>query len=75
MVFRREAGEIQARKKDQPLRSKPDAHDVFILGLSEEAPAEQKRPNMLRHSRAWFAGQLDLDPEKLILTRPRSRLR
>ncbi|MBB2688782.1 UNVERIFIED_ORG: hypothetical protein GGD48_006633, partial [Rhizobium etli] len=27
---------------------------------------EQDRPDVLKRRRAWFDGQLDLDPEKLI---------
>jgi transposase len=34
----RETGEMEARKQGQPSRSKPDTHEVFILGLIEEAP-------------------------------------
>lgn len=29
---------MEARKQGQPSRSKPDAHDTFILGLIEEQP-------------------------------------
>ncbi|ESZ05501.1 hypothetical protein X735_32175 [Mesorhizobium sp. L2C085B000] len=28
--------------------------------------AEQQRPDVLRRRRAWFDGQLDVDPERLI---------
>ena len=104
----RETGEMEARKQGQPSRSKLDAHEVFILGLIEEAPdvtlaeigerlavergvraapstvwlfldrrgitfkkksahaSEQQRPDVLRRRIAWFDGQLDLDPERLI---------
>jgi len=28
--------------------------------------SEQDRPDVLKHREAWFEGQLDLDPDKLI---------
>ena len=35
---KKKTGEMEARKQGQPSRSKLDAHEVFILGLIEEAP-------------------------------------
>lgn len=34
----RATGEVTARKQGQPSRSKLDAHELFILGLIEDAP-------------------------------------
>ena len=34
----RETGEMEARKQDQPSRSKLDAHEAFILSLIEDTP-------------------------------------
>jgi hypothetical protein len=37
-----------------------------VLGRSAAHALEQDRPDVLKRRRAWFNGQLDLDPERLV---------
>ena len=42
-----------------------DRHDITLKKKSAHA-SEQDRPDVRRRRREWFAGQLDLDPLKLV---------
>jgi len=45
-------------------------YDAVAGRLKKSAHAlEQDRPDILKRRRAWFDGQLDLDPERLIFYR------
>ncbi len=57
----------RARSAGPPVRSKLDAHEAFIAALKRDRARSRAGPAGRRETApAWFAGQLDLDPTRLI---------